>query len=44
MGVMYELRLLAQDVLAMPADYGDGSPNPTRRSTGLSFEYRPTNA
>lgn len=44
MGVMYELRLLAQQVLAVPAEYADGSPNPEGKGTGLSFEYVAVNA
>lgn len=39
MGVMYELRLLAQQVLATPAVYADGSSNDAGKGTGLSFEY-----
>lgn len=42
MGVMYELRLLAQQVLATPAEWADGTPNPNGATmTGLCFEYRP---
>ena len=44
MGVMYELRILAQSVLATPAQYADDTPNPTGKSTGLCFEYRALNA
>lgn len=40
MGVMYELRLLAQQVLATPAEWAD--PNVSLdKQTGLSFEYQP---
>lgn len=38
MGVMYELRLLAQQVLATPAVWADGTANPNGVATGLSFE------
>ncbi len=44
MGVMYELRLLAQQVLAVAAEYADGSANPNGKATGLSFEYQAVNA
>lgn len=40
MGVMYELRLLAQQVLATPADFADGSRNTDAVMTGLPFAYR----
>ncbi len=43
MGVMYELRLLAQQVLATPAEFADGSENTGAVGTGLSFEYRALN-
>lgn len=42
MGVMYELRLLSQQVLATPAEWAD--PNVTLQAqTGLSFEYQELN-
>ena len=44
MGLMYELRLLAQQVLATPAQYANGSANTDGKGTGLSFEYRSANA
>lgn len=40
MGLMYQLRLLAQKVLATPEPDADGKP--TGFSTGLSFRYQPT--
>ena len=43
LGVMYELRLLAQQVLETPAEYAQGSA-PAGTMTGLSFEYRELNA
>lgn len=39
MGVMYELRLLAQQVLETPAEYADPSVTLKKR-TGLSFQYQ----
>lgn len=42
MGLMYELRLLAQQVLATPAEWADATCK-TDAQTGLSFEYRTTN-
>ncbi|WP_147125300.1 ferritin-like domain-containing protein [Shimia ponticola] len=42
MGIMYELRLLAQQVLSTPAEWADAS-NKQQAQTGLSFEYRTTN-
>ena len=42
MGIMYELRLLAQQVLSTPAEWADGNCK-TAAQTGLSFEYRTTN-
>jgi hypothetical protein len=43
MGVMYELRLLAQQVLSTPADFADGSTNKSEIATGLCFEWQETN-
>ena len=42
MGVMYELRFLAQQVLATPAEWADPT-NTANKQTGLSFEYQPLN-
>lgn len=42
MGVMYELRLLAQQVLSTPAEYANGTA-PAGTMTGLSFEYQEVN-
>lgn len=42
MGVMYELRLLAQQVLATPAEWADSNVS-THAQTGLSFEYQELN-
>jgi len=43
MGIMYELRLLAQQVLSTPAEWAD-SDCKSDAQTGLSFEYRTTNS
>ena len=42
MGVMYELRFLAQQTLATKAEWADPS-NESHKQTGLSFEYQPIN-
>ena len=42
MGIMYELRLISQQVLETPAEWAD--PGETaQKQTGLSFEYQPLN-
>lgn len=43
MGVMYELRLLAQQVLATPAEWAAAGVTADKQ-TGLSFQYQPVNA
>ncbi|GAA4408722.1 hypothetical protein GCM10023168_26510 [Fodinibacter luteus] len=40
MGLMFELRLLSQQVLATPAEWADPSVTALKQ-TGLSFEYQP---
>ena len=42
MGVMYELRLLSQQVLATPAEFAHAN-NSDQLMTGLSFEYQTVN-